>query len=202
MWWDELERLTLKNNSLPPRLFFNNIIRGREECVLSGGDPDALFMDIHDELKYSTLAQRELILSSLRQQTISGPPGNEINRQMTFEEIRTLSRSPYATMGAHTINHISLGMQEEDVQQHELKESKHILEELTGKPVQYFAYPYGTTSDFSPLTASIASQTGFKLSFGNYYGFATKNTAQHKIPRILVRNWDTMELKEQINLHY
>lgn len=62
---------------------------------------------------------------------------------LSTEQIMELSRDPLCTIGSHTVSHCML--KRKDVNpQYEFSESKKILEQLIGKPVKHFAYPYGT----------------------------------------------------------
>lgn len=62
---------------------------------------------------------------------------------LSKEQIVELSRDPLCTIGSHTVSHCML--KRKDVNwEYEFSESKKILERLIGKPVEHFAYPYGT----------------------------------------------------------
>lgn len=199
LWWDELEQLVLDGSTLPDEISFAEDILGETQQVFACNDRQVLYDHLHDLLKYATLEKRNRILDALRSQIIvSSTPRNNY-RLLTHEELQTLSRSAYATIGAHTVNHTSLGIQEPVIQEYELSASKKELKTLTGKPVNYFSYPYGSVRDLNDTTATLAAKAGFKLSFTNYYGFATIHTSNHKIPRILVRNWNSDQLLKQVN---
>ena len=62
---------------------------------------------------------------------------------LSKEQVVELSRDPLCTIGSHTISHCMLKRKDVN-QEYEFSESKKILEQLTGKPVEHFAYPYGT----------------------------------------------------------
>lgn len=192
-WWDELDRLVFLSNQLPDKITLDST------NSVSTTDRNILFNTLHDLLKYSTPENRSRIQQSLRAQ-INDIAGNRTtHRIMTSEELEQLAASPLVTIGAHTVNHISLAVQESVVQQYEMLENKKTLESIIRKPVDYFAYPYGTTKDFNDATVQLTKELGFKLSFVNYQGFATATTHPRKIPRILIRNWDTGELARQLN---
>ncbi len=62
---------------------------------------------------------------------------------MTQEEIRTLSESPLVTVGSHGVSHCSFEHVSRDVAREEMQRSKTWLEDVTGKEVNVFAYPFG-----------------------------------------------------------
>lgn len=64
--------------------------------------------------------------------------------QMTVEQIKELSDSPYASIGAHSCYHNDLARISIEDAVKELVKSKQFLESITGKPVNSFAFPYGT----------------------------------------------------------
>jgi peptidoglycan/xylan/chitin deacetylase (PgdA/CDA1 family) len=69
---------------------------------------------------------------------------NDYWLQMTKEEIKTLSKSPFATVGAHSCYHNDISRITLIDAIDDLTRSKHFLEQLTEKPVNSFAFPYGS----------------------------------------------------------
>lgn len=65
------------------------------------------------------------------------------NGFLSKEQIVELAQDPLCTIGAHTVSHCMLKRKGVN-QEYEFSESKRVLEQLTGKPVEHFAYPYGT----------------------------------------------------------
>lgn len=65
------------------------------------------------------------------------------NGFLSKEQVVELSQDPLCTIGAHTVSHCMLKRKGVN-QEYEFSESKRVLEQLTDKPVEHFAYPYGT----------------------------------------------------------
>lgn len=67
---------------------------------------------------------------------------------MTTDMVKELSKSPLIEIGSHTITHVALSSvtDEEDLE-HEIRDSKVALEELTGKNIDILAYPTGAYND-------------------------------------------------------
>ncbi len=64
-------------------------------------------------------------------------------RQMTVEEIRRTAASPFITIGSHGYYHNDLSQLPLADAAEELHLSKTYLEQVTGKPIYLFAFPYG-----------------------------------------------------------
>ncbi len=64
---------------------------------------------------------------------------------VTHEDVKTLATDPLFEIGGHTMHHSDLGakMSFEELRT-EITEDKHRLEEVGGKPVRFFAYPFGS----------------------------------------------------------
>jgi len=63
--------------------------------------------------------------------------------QMTTTEIRELAASPFVDIGAHGYYHNDLSRLNITEALDEMDKSKQFLENVTGKPVRSFAFPYG-----------------------------------------------------------
>lgn len=62
---------------------------------------------------------------------------------LSKEQIVELSKDSLCTIGSHTVSHCKLKLKGVNLKE-EFYSSKNILEKLVGKPVEHFAYPYGT----------------------------------------------------------
>jgi len=69
---------------------------------------------------------------------------NDYWQQMTEEQISELAQSPLVTIGAHSVYHNDLARINIDDAVAEMAQSKQYLENLTGKSISSFAFPYGT----------------------------------------------------------
>ena len=79
--------------------------------------------------------------------------------QMTEEQIRELSKSPFATIGAHGHYHNDLTKISAAATADELRFSKSYLENVTGKQVKSFAFPYGA---YNAEVVGLAKQAGYE----------------------------------------
>ena len=82
-------------------------------------------------------------------------------RPNTIEEIRAMAQSGIE-IGAHTRTHADLGKVQDERQLHqELIGSREDLQQAIGKPVRYFAFPYGLHANLSAEGFRLAHQAGF-----------------------------------------
>ena len=64
-------------------------------------------------------------------------------------------------IGAHTLTHPRLTTLDEGTAQREITDSKTYLEDITGRPVNSFCYPYGL---FSPAHVQLVHNAGFRYA--------------------------------------
>ena len=117
---------------------------------------------------------------------------------LTEEEIRTLAKHPLIDIGAHTETHPNLANLKQEEQKKEILNSKNKLEEITGKEIKTFAYPFGGTYDFNKTTKGIVKESGFDFAYTNTGFLATKTRDNFIIPRINIREISPQELAQKI----
>ncbi|HAF61789.1 MAG TPA: hypothetical protein DCK95_05640 [Anaerolineaceae bacterium] len=104
---------------------------------------------------------------------------------MSEELVSQASHHPLVTVGSHTINHPFLTNCTPEQIEKEVSESKKYLEEITGKPVEYFAYPAG---DYDRTVAEYVINTGYRAAFAVDPRGLTSITFE--IPRIGLYQYD------------
>ena len=83
---------------------------------------------------------------------------------MSWEEIKSLSRDPLVTIGAHTVNHFSLTQMTDAELLFEMDESRKRIEQHIQQKVRHFAYPYGKKENASLREFNMAKKLGFKTA--------------------------------------
>ncbi|MDD2305492.1 MAG: polysaccharide deacetylase family protein [Prolixibacteraceae bacterium] len=81
---------------------------------------------------------------------------------LTEQELIELTTNPLIAIESHTVTHPSMPYISENAQRKELLNSKIILEKLTNKEVNYFAYPMG---DYTERLKILAKESGYRLCF-------------------------------------
>ena len=100
---------------------------------------------------------------------------------MTWPMIEEISRSTQITIAAHSVTHTSLPSLGGDQIIWELTESKRILEEHIGKPVAWFAYPYGF---FDDRVVTQLKRAGFRGAVTTLFGAIQYKSRLYHMPRI------------------
>ena len=103
---------------------------------------------------------------------------------LSLEELRTLDREPLCTIGAHTLSHPRLDTLTVIEQQKEIVESKVILEQWLGHPIQHFSYPHGAYNDD---TLSIVKSASFRSALCAWGGTVRRGYNPHLLNRIELR---------------
>jgi peptidoglycan/xylan/chitin deacetylase (PgdA/CDA1 family) len=209
-WWDEVERCILDPALLPDcitlqlggiSLHHTLVEDSTRETYQGTNDPEAgdpspctrrqLFDEILQCMMGLDREERDRCLESIRQWVGISPGYRKENRPLSEEELITLADDPLIEIGSHSVNHTVLSLQEPLRQEEELRKSRTDLEALTGRPVRFFAYPYGAPRDFSALTIKKVRQAGYLAACANSPGFVMPDMDRCKLPRFLVRDWDT-----------
>ena len=93
---------------------------------------------------------------------------------LTWEQITELSNDPLCTIGSHTMSHCRLTITDIVSLQYELGESKKILEQHIGKPVEHLSYPYGWKTDVSDEAIAFAKEIGYRTALRSFGGLVRK----------------------------
>ncbi len=106
--------------------------------------------------------------------------------QITWEQLMEMSKDPLVTIGSHTMSHFNLTKLDLGKVLKEISESKHILERKIGKPVNHFAYPFGSKIEASLREFEAVKACGFKTAVTLREGaiFPVHRNYTHCLPRI------------------
>lgn len=120
-------------------------------------------------------------VSSICSQRYSSP-----RYMMNWNEILSISKSDLFTIGAHTVTHPILSKISCDDASFEIMNSKSILEDKIGKPVDFFAYPNGRVEDIGDFAQSIVAASGYKAACTMNQGLNDSNADVFALKRINV----------------
>jgi peptidoglycan/xylan/chitin deacetylase (PgdA/CDA1 family) len=208
-WWDELEGLLLRPGNLPAALELdaNGDSRAWEvgeaarysaedqrryrgwNCEQPPGPRQRFLLAVHQWLRPLPEAKQRRVLDRLAALTGAAParPGY---RAVSPEELLALAGGGLVEVGAHTMTHPALAAHPANVQRQEIRQSKAGLEEVLGRPVTSFAYPYGTAADYTAETVAILRELGFGCGCAVRAGLVDRTTDRLQLPRFVVRDWD------------
>lgn len=220
-WWDELERLLLLPGDLPGalRLRFRDSTfeadlgpaarYSEEDCERHRGwndlhpDPpgprQAVYRALRRQIRPCPAPEQQEVLDQLRAWAGASPEGRPSHRVMSPEEVNRLADGGLVEIGAHTRTHPVLAAQPAAEQAAEVRQSKARLEELLGRPVVSFAYPFGSVADYSADTVAAVREAGLTAACSTYAALVERDTDPLQLPRMMVLNWDGEEFRRRLS---
>lgn len=110
-------------------------------------------------------------------------------KSMSWEQVQELSRDPLCTIGGHTVSHPAFNKLTEEELCQEVLSGVHQLEQITGKKIHHFAYPYGSANEVGEREFEwMKKHFNFKTIFISYGGCITKHTQDRsKLPRVMLK---------------
>jgi peptidoglycan/xylan/chitin deacetylase (PgdA/CDA1 family) len=137
------------------------------------------------KLKYLHKEERERRVGAIADAVAAELPNDLM---MRAEDVRALAASGME-VGAHTVSHPILNSVPDDQAHYEIESSRQRLAEITGKPVQLFAYPNGKPgSDYDLRHVHLVRELGFRGAVSTAWGAATRSTDLFQLPRFTP--WD------------
>ncbi|NOJ39140.1 polysaccharide deacetylase family protein [Bradyrhizobium australiense] len=211
-WWDELDRLLFLSSSLPSELDLT--INGKQwlfrrpwiESLSSGrwlerqnrpSSRHKLLRQIWQQMRAVSPEAREDVLRQLRRRLSRSDDADAPfeHRPMTKEEVASFSQDELIDIGAHTLSHPKLSTQPPLAQHLEISRSKEICEELIGREVVSFSYPFG---DKSAQTMLLVRRANLQLACTTRSGPVRPTDDCFDLPRFWVSNWNGEELDAKL----
>lgn len=151
----------------------------------------ALYRQISFIFKHSGRVSRECYEKQIVEWAgLEHESAREDRKILTESELKKLSESPLITIGAHCVTHPSLRALDIREQEEEIGESKDRIEEIIGKKINLFAYPFGTHLDFSNDTVEILKNKHFDMAVATTMEDFKENTNTYAIPRYMMLNYN------------
>jgi len=112
---------------------------------------------------------------------------------LTVAQLRELARHPLVTIGGHTDTHINLARAPDAAVHREMTSNRRFLEDIIGKPVLHFAYPFGNARACGVREAAHAQAAGFRTAVTTQSGaiFPEHLDYPHALPREVLSADDT-----------
>ena len=157
-WWDRLRVMVAAAER--PRVALPLDGAERTLSLRTLREQKAALAQLSDELRRLPSPRRETALRSLaarlgvRASVDAGPLGE----RLSAAEVRALAEAGI-TIGSHGVSHDALVLLTPEALAHELSESKWRLEEWTGRPVAWLAYPHG---EFSAAVVEATRRAGYR----------------------------------------
>ena len=211
-WWDELDRLLLQSGTLPETLRlsangstcqweldeaarYSEDVYRRHRCwnVLEKNDPSArqrLYRSLCQLLRPLPEGERRNVLDELLRWAGAEPMVRPTHRTLSSDEVSHLAVGGLVDAGAHTVTHPVLSALPVAGQRSELQGSKACLEDILGRPITTFSYPYGSRCDYTVQTVAVVREAGFDCACSNLADVVWRGSDRFQLPRVLVRDWD------------
>jgi peptidoglycan/xylan/chitin deacetylase (PgdA/CDA1 family) len=94
------------------------------------------------------------------------------------------------SIGAHTINHVSLATLTLQEQLREVIDCRAALATILGEPPAGIAYPYGSLQDYDGRTLQAVAQGAYEWGCTTNMSSPRGDDLPFELPRRCVRNWD------------
>ena len=193
----------LEKYNMPATLFYPiDAMHGREfwwdrvEHFLEGqrGEPSYVGLALLERRRIAALGAKLRSLAPSELEQVASQLGVRHSesgacarhQMLTRDQLRVVARSPLIEIGAHTLSHPCLPQLSQEEQVREINESRCILEDIVGKPIKSFAYPYGAHDDRS---VHAAKYSGIDIACIVGGGLVRESTHPLRLPRLMVRDF-------------
>ena len=154
------------------------------------GELDSFFRRLRSE------AEVEAELRRLRQ-TLHGseerPAWLETTPPISWERVRELARNDALSFEAHTVNHLALSRLDDDAIAREMEACCCRIEEITGRRVEHFCYPFGGVAEIGDAAPRIARQR-FRSATTLLRGRCSAGADVALLPRVPLYDGDSREI--------
>jgi peptidoglycan/xylan/chitin deacetylase (PgdA/CDA1 family) len=104
---------------------------------------------------------------------------------LSWDEIREMAGLGHE-IGSHTCTHPDMAEVALEQARQELVESKKVLENQLGRPVRWFAYPFGNMDNFRPDRLPLVTAAGYECCLAAVGGFIYPERSYPILPRVPV----------------
>jgi peptidoglycan/xylan/chitin deacetylase (PgdA/CDA1 family) len=193
-WWYWLEEKVNRENELTWK---NKIhpLKSEEQKL-------AIYNFLRSEIKKSNLLNRTKICSELFEKTPEQIQQECAEIALSWEELINYKSHELMTIGAHTMNHLSLANLSEEEMKSEIESGKLEMEEKLEIKIDHFAYPYGSFEDAGKREFDFVRQLNFKTATMNHPGnvFSGSYKSRTYLPRYpLGNNTNQKKLSNYLN---
>lgn len=100
----------------------------------------------------------------------------------------------HVEIGGHGFSHCRIvGLHGADLER-ETAGSRRVLEDLTGRPVRLFAYPYGQRGDFDRAAEQAVEAAGFELACSTCFGRSSRESERYRLRRVGIEPGDDLDV--------
>ena len=216
-WWDELEKFLFAPALLPETLALNisgeTFTQRLAERAFSQKLPDAwnvlndktpterhrLYRELAKILTELLPEERETVLNSLSRWSGCSRAPRASHVSLTAEELADFGKSGLVEFGSHTVRHPKLSRLTAAAQASEIHESRRTLEDILGREITAFSYPFGGHLAYSRETIAILKSAGFRCAFSAMPYRVRRDGDAFQLPRCFVRDWDGDQFARELS---
>ncbi len=180
LWWFIIEDLILKNEKL--------VLSTGEICDCSNyHNKNKAFRKIRELIIKQGKFDISINLKNIIPQAEFDPFEWVKKLSLSWKQINTLSRHPLCTIGAHSVSHPVFKSLSYEKARDEINLGCQKIQNVTGKNIEHFAFPFGTSTEVGPRDWDLAKEFHFKTIAKSGGGMITKKTGPAQIiPRIML----------------
>ncbi|MFT3754061.1 MAG: polysaccharide deacetylase family protein [Paludibacter sp.] len=110
------------------------------------------------------------------------------NNFLTAEQIMIMAKDPLCTIGSHAVHHQMFRYMTASEAKAEYEQSRSYLQQLTGQPIDCFAFPYGRLVECSCKNIRTLSESVYDFAFSAIAGNLSLKglTGKYYLPRVNV----------------
>ncbi len=196
LWWYLLEDLVMEQEEISVEI----ANRKQTYSLSSFSQKEAAFHELRELFIGLSPEKQNKVIDALAQAYGKDLQQYVKTESLSWTEIKELSKDPLVTLGAHTLNHVTLNTLSKEDFYHETLESRKEISEKIGKEVRHFAYPFGTSKEVNErevewLGKSEAFTTATTTRIGNI--FPKHKNHLWALPRIQVLGtWEGTQILE------
>lgn len=101
---------------------------------------------------------------------------------LTWDEVRAMAALGH-DIGSHTVTHADMSAVSLEDARRELVESKKMLEQQVGRPVRWFAFPFGGVQHCPVDRLTLVQEAGYEGCVSAYHGFVHAELGSFLLPR-------------------
>jgi peptidoglycan/xylan/chitin deacetylase (PgdA/CDA1 family) len=117
------------------------------------------------------------------------------HRPLSSDELNALAKDELMDIGSHTVTHPYLSAMSRSIQRYEVRQSKLLLEDILGRSITSFSYPYG---NYTADVVALVRDAEYDCACAVRNPPITKHHNVFQLPRIPVEDWDGAEFATRL----
>lgn len=187
---EQLDYLAAEGYTTPTvsELFTDPVRRAARTAIITFDDGYVDNLDACEELhKRGMRATWFVVTGSIGREPKWADAGRPAGRLLNKAELRAVQEAGME-VGSHSVSHQRLPELDALRLQQELTDSKATLEDVLGREVTSFAYPYG---DWNEVCEAAVRAAGYRAACTTQTGWATRDNDPFRLRRLTIFNDDT-----------